>query len=298
MSALVIVNPVAGRGRARRVVGHARADLGDAEVVETDEPGHATRLASGAASAGHLRVVAVGGDGTVLEVVNGLLASPGPALGVVPAGNGNDLARSLGLPVRPELAMPLAIAGDLRVVDLGRATAGDGSVVHFASAAGVGFDGQVAAAMHDGRRGWHRGPLGYLLATLIELRRFTNRRLEVVVDGAAPFEATVLLAAIANGPYYSGGMRICPDASVDDGLLDACLVGDISRIEALRQLPGLYRGRHVRHPAVRMLRTRSIELRELDGSGGTRTHLDGEPFGPLPLRVEVLPGAISVAAPR
>jgi diacylglycerol kinase (ATP) len=89
-------------------------------------------------------------------------------------------------------------------------------------------------------------------------------------------------------------MRICPDATVDDGMLDVCLVGDISRIEALRQLPGLYRGRHVRHPAVRMLRSRWIELREVAG-GGTRTHLDGEPFGPLPLRVDVLPRALSVA---
>ena len=295
MPALVIVNPAAGNGRARSLVRDHRAQLGGGEVVETTGPGHATSLAASAASAGYERVIAIGGDGTVFEVVNGLLSAPGPILGVVPAGSGNDLARSLHLGTAPERTLRVAVTGTPRVIDVARATAGDGSVAMFASAAGVGFDGQVAEVMHRAKPGWPRSKLGYLLATLRELRRFHNRRLEVVLDSAPSLDATVLFVAITNGAYYGGGMRICPDAAVDDGLLDICLVGDISRLAALWQIPGLYRGRHVRHPAVRMLRARSVELREMDERGETRTHLDGEPFGPLPLRIEALPAALSVA---
>lgn len=296
MSALVIVNPVAGNGRGRRLLDEHRALVVGADVVETDGPGHATALAKAAAAEGRERVVAVGGDGTVFEVVNGLLSAAGPLLGVVAAGSGNDLARSLRLPLRAGRALRAALTGEARVIDAARATAGDGSVAAYASAAGAGYDGQVAAAIHASRSAWQRTRLGYLVAALIELRRFRNRRLEVAVDGGAGQEATVLLTAITNGPYYGGGMKICPAARVDDGMLDVCLVGDISRFEALKQLPGLYDGRHVNHPAVRFMRVRSIELRELDGTEGTQTHLDGEPFGPLPLRIEVLPGALRVAS--
>jgi diacylglycerol kinase (ATP) len=295
VSALVIVNPVAGNGRGRRLVHEHRSLLASADVVQTNGPGHATVLARAAAAEGRERVVVVGGDGTVFEVVNGLLAAPGPMLGVVAGGSGNDLSRSVGLPLSPADALRVALTGKPRVIDLARATAGDGSIAAYASAAGAGFDGQVAAAMHGPRPAWQRSRLGYVVATLFELRRFRNRRLEVVVDGGSAQEATVLLTAITNGPYYGGGMKICPAARVDDGMLDVCLVGDISRFETLKQLPGLYDGRHVTHPAVRFLRVRWIELRELDGTEGTQTHLDGEPFGPLPLRIEVLPGALGIA---
>ena len=133
----------------------------------------------------------------------------------------------------------------------------------FASAGGIGFDAQVAAAMIE-RSGWQAGQAGYLLTTLNELRRFSNRPIRLTVDGISS-DHDVLLVAIANGAYYGGGMRIAPDAQPDDGLLDVCVVGDISRLTAIRQLPNLYRGTHVRHPQVSMLPGRSIEV---DGDGG------------------------------
>jgi diacylglycerol kinase (ATP) len=105
----------------------------------------------------------------------------------------------------------------------------------------------------------------------------------------------VLLVAIANGAYYGGGMRIAPDAEVDDGRLDVCVVGDISRRTALRQLPHLYRGTHVRHPAVSMHAGARVRI---EGAAETRIHLDGEPFGGLPLTVVLHPGALQVAVPR
>ncbi len=266
----------------------------EARIEVTGRPGDAEALAAGAAVAGHDRVIAIGGDGTVQEVVNGLLRqrSP-PELGIVPLGSGNDLARSLGLPTELASAWRAAIGRKTRSTDVAHARNGDATERWFASAGGIGFDAQVAAAMIE-RGGWQAGRAGYLLTTLSELRRYSNRPIRLTVDGISS-DHHVLLVAIANGAYYGGGMRIAPDAQPDDGMLDVCVVGDVSRLTAIRQLPNLYRGTHVRHPQVSMLRGRSIEI---DGDGGTRVHLDGEPFGSLPLRVSLVPAAIEVAVPE
>ncbi len=192
-------------------------------------------------------------------------------------------------------ALDIALRGAATLVDLGRAHAG-GESRWFGSAAGVGFDALVAAAMAGKRRAWQRGRLGYLSTTLNELRRARNRPVRIRAEGddgaTAHQEHTVLLAVVANGAYYGGGMRIAPDARADDGLLDVCVVGDISRMTALRELPNLYRGTHVRHPAVSMHTAVTIDV---EGSSATRVHLDGEPFGSLPLAISLLPRAIEVA---
>ena len=295
-SPLVVVNPAAGGGRAARALPWLRERLGardEARIEVTSRPGDAEVLAADADRAGHDRVIAVGGDGTVQEVVNGLLTASVPAeLGIVPVGSGNDLARSLGLPAELASAWRLAIGSQTRPTDVARARNGDGTERWFASAGGIGFDAQVAAAM-IARSGWQAGRAGYLFTTLSELRRFSNRRVRLSVDGISS-DHDVLLVAIANGAYYGGGMRIAPEARPDDGFLDICVVGDISRVTAIRQLPNLYRGTHVRHAQVSMHRGRSVEV---EGDATTRVHLDGEPFGGLPLRVSLAPGAVLVAAP-
>ena len=292
---LIIVNPAAGGGRALRSVPWLRERLAprpEARIEVTRRPGDAERVAADASRLGHDRVIVVGGDGTVQEVVNGLMAADQPAsIGIVPLGSGNDLARSLALPTELASAWGVAIGHGARRIDVGRAQNGDGAERWFASAGGVGFDAQVAAAMAD-RRGWQAGRAGYLLTTLAELRRFENRLVRLTIDGAAETRGA-LFVAIANGAYYGGGMRIAPDALPDDGLLDVCVVGDVSRLTVLRQLPNLYRGTHVNHPAVTMRTASTIEI---DGEERTRIHLDGEPFGALPLRVSVSPRALQVAA--
>lgn len=294
---MIIVNPTAGSGRAAKLVPWIRERLAlrpDVELHVTGRLGEAQELAARAADDGCDRVVAVGGDGTIQEIVNGVLdGASRPAVGIVPVGAGNDLARSLGLPTDPAEAWTIAIGRVTRTIDAALATNGEGRRRWFASAGGVGFDAQVAAAMST-RRGWQSGRAGYLLTTLTELRRFDNCRLRLVLDGE-PLDCRALLVAIANGPYYGGGMRIAPDAEPDDGWLDLCVVGDVSRLTAIRELPNLYRGTHVRNPAVSLHRARLVEI---TGDGATRSHLDGEPFGTLPLRVEVHPGVLQVAAAR
>jgi diacylglycerol kinase (ATP) len=301
---LLIVNPAAGEGRAGRLrpwLSERLRFVGTgARLVVTSAPGHARELALHAAERGHDRVVAVGGDGTVQEVVNGLIeARSGLSLGILAAGNGNDLARSLVLPRRSRDALELALGDETTLIDVARAVRGSGAaetVRWFAAAGGIGFDAQVAATMAGRRQRWQRGRLGYGLSTLRELLRFRNRQVRLTLEtpeGKREIDRRVLFVAIANGRFYGGGMDICPDASLSDGMLDLCVVGDISRLEAVRQLPGIYRGRHVNHPAVELLRATSVQL---DGERGILVHLDGEPFGALPLRIDLEPLALSVAA--
>ena len=291
---VIIVNPTAGSGRGARLLPWIRERLAlrpDADLHVTSRRGEAQDLAAHAAADGCDRLVAVGGDGTVQEVVNGILdGSAHPALGIVPVGSGNDLAHSLRLPTDAAEAWMIAIGRSTREIDVALASNGQGHRRWFASAGGIGFDAQVAAAMAT-RRGWQTGRAGYLLTTLAELRRFDNRQLRIVLDGE-PIERCVLFVAIANGAYYGGGMRIAPAAIPDDGWLDVCIVGDISRLTAIRELPNLYRGTHVRNPAVSVHRARQVEI---SGEGTTHVHLDGEPFGALPLRVEIRPVALQVA---
>jgi diacylglycerol kinase (ATP) len=293
-------------GRAHHLEPRIRAALDgsgvDARLLETREPGHAERLAAAAADLGHDRVIAVGGDGTIQEVLNGLMAagvgSEGgrPTFGIVPGGSGNDLARSLGLPQAPLEALGVALGETTELLDLGRASH-DGLVRYFAAAGGTGFDAQVAYTMAGRPHRWQRGRVGYFLATLNELRRFRNRELRLRLatdDGARAIEGRFLFVAFANGEYYGGGMQICPGASTADGMLDLCLVGDISRFGALRELPGIYRAAHVDHPLVEIVRVRELSI---EGQAGTRVHLDGEPFGELPTQVSILAGAVAVAVP-
>lgn len=290
---LVIVNPIAGGGRAARLVPWLRERLAarpEARIIVTGRPGDAET--SAAELTEHDRVVAVGGDGTVQEVVNGLRSRAKPAeLGIVPVGTGNDLARSLGLPRDPAAAWTIAIGGAVRPVDLAHARNGDGRERWFASAGGIGFDAQVAAAM-AARKGWQTSRAGYLMTTLSELRRFSNREARLFLDDETMI-ASVLFVAIANGAYYGGGMRIAPGARPDDGHLDVCVVGDISRMAALRELRNLYRGTHVRNPAVSMHTARRIRV---EADTATPIHLDGEPFGQLPLVVRLEAEALRVAA--
>lgn len=307
-SPLVIVNPIAGNGRAH----HLAPRLGDwlvrerieARLLETREAGHAERLAAAAADLGHDRVVAVGGDGTVQEVLNGLLTGAAgrngerPTFGIVPAGSGNDLARSLDLPFDPHAALEVALGDAAEALDVGRARRGDGALRHFGAAGGTGFDAQVASVMAGHRHRWQRGRAGYFLSTLIELARYRNRALQVRLatdQGARQVDGRFLFVAFANGRFYGGGMQICPDASTADGWLDVCLAGDISRLEALKELPGIYAAKHVNNRHVEIVRAREVRI---DGDDGTLVHLDGEPLGRLPVDIDLVPGALRVATSR
>ena len=234
-------------------------------------------------------------------MINGLLAAGvgtdggPPALGLIPSGRGNDLARSVRLPIDPMACLPIALGETTHPFDVGRAQGEDGSQRYFGAAGGVGFDAAVAYTMAVHRRFWMRGEAGYFLGTLNELRRYRNSELRVTLIGDGEDRVVsqrFLFLAFANGPYYGGGMQICPDAETDDGWLDVCLVGDLSRLAALRELPGIYQAKHLKNPKVEIVRARSLRI---EGDPRTRVHLDGEPFGTTPVDISLLARAVSVA---
>jgi YegS/Rv2252/BmrU family lipid kinase len=293
--ALLVHNPTAGGGRAGRLVADVAGRLAAAGVgVERHETRSLedARLAACEAAAGVDAVVAMGGDGTVGACAGGLAdAGPGgsvrAALGVVPAGGGNDAARSLGLPPND----PLAAAGLLpglrrRPADLatvaGRA---------YLNVAGAGFDSEVNRVANQ-RLGWAGNRPRYVGAVLAELVVGRVAAFELVLDGrAVPLRGW--LVAVANGPSYGGGMRVAPRASLADGLLDVVVIHEIGKLEFLRTFPKVFSGRHVEHPAVAVHRAARVDL---DADRTLAVYADGEPAGTLPATFEVRPAAVTVLA--
>jgi YegS/Rv2252/BmrU family lipid kinase len=285
---LAIVNPVAGRHAAPRIWSRIHAEVPaarDWDCVTTERPGHARQLAAAAADKAYARVVAVGGDGTISEVANGLARSE-TALGIIPAGTGNDLAHSLGIPGDPLAAAHLAAHGASSPLDVGELRT-DATHTYFLNVAGFGFDAEVAwRANRLPKRGG--GTLPYVLGVVHTLWRYAASGMRISIDGQT-VDRRVFLVAVGNCPTYAGGMRIVPSARPDDGLLDVCLVSHLSRVEVLRLLPRMYSGGHVRHPAVELFRCRELSA---DANGRVLCQADGELVGGLPARFGLLAGAL------
>ncbi|MEE4544568.1 diacylglycerol kinase [Streptomyces sp. V4-01] len=285
----LFVNPAAGRGRgahaaqpaarALRAAGHRVRGIVGADAAD------ALSRARAAVAEGTGALVAVGGDGMVSLALQAV-ARTGTPLGVVAVGTGNDFARSTGLPVRDPAGAAAVIAGALRDgrhrdLDLGRA--GDR---WFGTVLASGFDSRVND--RGNRMRWPTGRFRYDVAMLAELAALRPIRYRVAFDDAPEREIEATLIAVGNGPSYGGGMRICADAAMDDGLFDVCVVGPCSRTTLLRVFPRVYRGTHPSHPVVTVHRARRIRLAARD----VTAYADGERVGPLPVEAETVPGAV------
>ncbi|WP_329419173.1 diacylglycerol kinase [Streptomyces sp. NBC_01268] len=302
----LFVNPTAGRGRGAHAAQPAARAFRDAGFSVRTVLGHdaddALRRAREAVEGGTGALVAVGGDGMVSLALQAV-AGTGTPLGVIAEGTGNDFARSLGLPLRDPAAAGRVAAEALtatggRPLDLGRVDAGapgtraEGDGRWFGTVLASGFDSRV-----NDRGNRMRLPLGrftYDLAILAELATFRPVPYRLVLDDGTALETEATLVAVGNGPSYGGGMRICADAVMDDGLLDVTVVGDCGRAELIKVFPRVYKGTHLDHPKVTVHRVRSVTLDAPDTTG----YADGEPLGPLPLTVRCVPGALKVLAPR
>lgn len=290
-----IANPEAGKGREGRQKRRVRADVESAGVagvwIETEAPDHGIALAEKSARDGASLVVAVGGDGTVNEVVGGLMRIPPgerPLLGVIPVGTGCDYARVLGLR-RWDIADAAAVLreGKVRTLD-----AGEVNGRFFANGVGLGFDGEVAADAAKLRL--IRGFPAYLTAVFRVLRTWENFRLTLEVDGEV-LDGPAILAAVTIGPASGGGFYLTPDAKPDDGLFDICRLGDFGKLEALRHLPKALNGSHVRLAKTTIRRGRAVTLRS---DRSLTAHVDGNVFTGVahdtPLRFRMHAGALGV----
>ncbi|MDD1477011.1 diacylglycerol/lipid kinase family protein [Arthrobacter sp. H16F315] len=300
MMIAVAVNPAASFGRGVDAGNEAaacfRAAGADVVVLSGDSYQELARIVDEALAAGVDALVMVGGDGMVHLGINALAGSDLPfgtvPLGIVPTGTGNDMARTLGLPAHNipgacERVLAALAAGG-RLIDAGRVWS-DGKSSWFAGVLSAGFDAAVNERANAWR--WPRGKARYNLAMLRELASFRPINYTVTADGARWRQAAMLIS-VANGQSIGGGMKVTPDAVLDDGLLDLFIVGPLSRAGLLRVFPKVFSGGHLGHPAVHIRRVRSVELSADD----VVAYADGERIGPLPLTIEVVPGAIRVLA--
>lgn len=285
----LLVNPTAGKGRGARFAPPALQRLRGAGLDVRELTGRdaqeAADLAKAAVADGVDALVTVGGDGMVhlaLQIVAGTTT----ALGVIPAGTGNDVSRALGLPLdNPVLAADVVRDGRARQVDGVRS-----GPSWYLGVLGAGFDSLVNERAN--RMRWPRGPQRYNVAMLAELRTFRPVPFMLELDGER-WETEAMLVAVGNGPSYGGGMKVCPGARLDDGLLDVTVVGPISKPQFVRVFPQVYSGAHVSHRAVTVRQAKVVSL----AAAGVVAYADGERVGPLPLTCEVVAGAVRVLAP-
>lgn len=291
---LVVLNPASRHGRKVRAA-IERALRGKRGVlVLTSGPSEAERLAVQAAEDGR-GVIAVGGDGTVAEVANGILTSgQSVPLGIVPAGNGNDYAyRTLHLPTALDAAIEVAFNAPAQPMDIGKANGR-----YFVNDLGVGIDANIAAAAERLKRvPFLRGQRLYFTASLDQLlfHYADCPDLLVTCDGQVDARRTYALAAVSIGPTYGGGFRINPSADPRDGLFDVCLIWKPALLRALRLLPQVQRGQHLDQPEVRHLRAKSVLLEALRP---INAHSDGEVVVGERFEARILPAALLVRQPE
>ena len=293
-----LVNPAAENGAAGRrwpELAHRAASLGlRGDALLSERPGHLTELAREAAAAADL-LVAVGGDGTVHEVVNGI-AGLDVELAVVARGTGWDFVRTYGIPRKLEGAVDVALNGRTRVVDLGRARyrgwdGGEGQTL-FANIASAGMSGAIAKRANETSKALG-GKVSYAWATLAVFSRWHSDEVTVRVDGEE-HAGRMHDVIVANGRYLGGGMKITPDAEPDDGRFDVLLIGDLTKRDLMLTLPKTYRGTHLPHPKATVLRGAQVAV---DAPEPLPVELDGEQPGTTPVSFEVVPQALRLRVP-
>jgi YegS/Rv2252/BmrU family lipid kinase len=307
MRVQAIVNPVAGNRRAGKLWPQVEARLRETfpglRAQLTTRPREATEIARRALREGCDLLLALGGDGTVNEVINGFFdgerrLAPQAVLGLIPIGTGADFVRSLHLPRDPIAAIDKMRALVPRPADIGRLRCiplrrnGQPVVRYFMNVADLGFGGAVVNRVNDVTKRMG-GSLAFLFGLLFTLTFYKNVRVRVRIDDAVDEEMVVNSINVANGQYFGGGMWVAPNARLDDGRFEIVIVGDVSRLEVLSNIPRLYRGRLASHPKVKVFQGRRIEVKSAQE---VLLDADGEAPGKLPAVFEMLPAAVKLLA--
>ena len=292
---LLIVNPAAKRGHGAQAGRHAlrvlRAELGvhALDVVNTTEPQHGVRLAADAG--GYDTVIALGGDGVIHEVVNGLMRLPAPerpALGVIPVGSGNDYARSLGIPAKLDAALQVLLDAPARPVDIGCCNG-----EYFDETLSFGLDAGVALGTVAWRGRLHiSGAPLYLVSGIDQMvNHLDTYRFHAVLDGERELDARMVMAAVQLGPTYGGGFRVCPDALLDDGLFDICYASPVKMPRAAVLFLSAKNAHHVDAPEIHFERAAHIRL---SFDRRPPVQIDGEPHVADSYDISIHPRALHV----
>jgi len=305
---LVIVNPASAGGRTAKqwpLLQRCLVDAGvEFEARITAGPADAITHTREALREGVARVVAVGGDGTLNEIVNGWFdpktlqpINPDASLGLLPSGTGGDFRKTAGIPMHHAAACALLARGDTRRIDAGRIDYHGGGAPDprwFVNIADCGIGGDVVNRVnHSRKRGG--GTLTFAWHSLAALMTFGSRMVRVDVDGRAS-EGPMQNVVVANGRYFGGGMQIAPQASIDDGLFDVVTIGELTRRRSLTGMSGIYRGRHIGRPGVTFTRGRVVTVTPLE-QRPVLFDVEGEQVGRAPATLTCLPGALRLCAP-
>ena len=295
---LAIVNPAAGGGRSRKLLGPAlerlRAGGIEIRVAETRAPGDATEIAREAYGRGARNFIAVGGDGTSYEIVNGLypqaLAGEAPTLGFLPLGTGNSFLRDFSH-AGVEYGIESLLAQRSRACDVMRLRH-RGGMIHYINLLSMGFSADVATLRARSFSSW--GEFGYVTSIFLTLARFKRRPFPVRIEGGESFDRrSCLFLTFSNSKFTGGTMMIAPQAEIDDGLAEYVRWGPIGRLGLIGNLPGLYDGTHIKHPLAEHTAVKRVEF-SLDAP--IDVMVDGEVLTLHCEELDVLPGALNVVA--
>lgn len=296
--AAVFANPVSGGGKAIRLLPAIEAVLHShglsADVFLSSSAADLESQVQREVASGADLLISAGGDGTLHSLVN---AVPGSRVtfAVVPAGGGNDFARALGLPLKPILALEMALAGEIKAVDLVRVRNASGHERFYLGGGGVGLDSDTAQLASQKMRKWP-GRLRYIAAAIRSFAAYAPRRVRILIGSAVeiPWQKAII-ASVLNTPTFGAGIRLVPEARIDDGLLDVAVREDLHLHELLRVLPRLVWTGSLSLPDIRVLRARELRI-ETDPP--VLFQGDGELLGYTPVDIAVLPGAVSFLVPR
>lgn len=291
MRVLVIVNPLAGSGKALRLLPKIKRWLSefshDFLYEITKSPDEMRSKIRSASSKGIEAILLSGGDGTVHQALPAI-AETGLPLGFLPSGRGNDFARNMGLPVDLKRNCSFLSKPSFRNVDLPSLN----QKTPFVAIAYVGFDSEVNRLANN-HQGYWGGTLGYIICVLKALKNFKPFEVEITIDDCS-WKERVMMISVANAPFYGGGMKIAPQAMMDDGKLDICIVKEIPKLELLRQFPKVFKGTHISHPKIMMVKGKKIKI---SSEEDRELFADGEYAGKLPVECTIGHRTIRVLAP-
>ncbi len=293
LSFLFIVNPVAGKGNGDKIIPLIEEVMKEYhctyEIRKTEKVGEGKRIAEEARHTDFSTIVSVGGDGTLHEVINGMVGSK-QKLGIIPAGTGNDFARTLNLPRDIRESIESLVKGNSMMIDLGKI-----NKEYFINISSIGLDALIADETNRIKK-YFSSTYSYVIGTIKSLINFKSFKTKLVIDDAI-YEEEIMLAAVCNGSYYGGGMKISPKSSFSDGEFDICIVRKMPKLKLLFLLPTIFKGNHVKFKEVKFYKGKNIEFLMENGKKKEKINADGEILDLYPIQFEMINNAIEVVIP-
>jgi len=295
----VIVNPESNKGRTRRkwneIKDGLKTFIKDFKYEFTEKPFQAIEISRSAIKEGTELIIGVGGDGTINEIANGFyenqqIINPKTALGIVPSGTGCDFIRSLHIPMNLKTALRIITQSEASCIDIGRVRfnnhSGQQESRYFLNVADFGIGGEVVKKVNESRM--KRKASSYLRCLISTFIAYKNKKVKLKIDGRDFPVEDYLVGTVSNGKIFGKGMKIAPQAKLDDGLFDIVLVKGMKTFEFFRNVWRIYTGTHLSHPKISFIRGKEIEAYPDEGEGDVLIELDGEQLGKLPASFEII----------